>query len=217
MNRLWENYFWAQGDRTLHFPPIEIMSAIPESKFDRIILRTSPQYQEVHNPKRTRRMRHYQRCSQARPKFSSWREPSPTPVNEMLSHVKAAPRQYHIDSQHQFTAPSSVYVSCPIESSMNSSNHSPEAPDRFYPLGEEAVYMLRDGQYTPLRDKKGRVLGDKYVQWTAPASLVDVETSTQEALHQACREIYARETTKMDRYMSWSSQIGTKWTIQKNV
>jgi hypothetical protein len=215
-NRIWENYFWSQGDRNVHFPPIRVMSSVPESKFERIALCAYPP-QQVLPRFSTAGRPHHERCLHVRPHFRQRYHPLPTPHNELYEPTTAATVQYR---GHDVYSETSIRIP-PGFAAQVSPIYRPtydfllDPPDRFYSLGEEAAFILRDGQYTPLRDKNGRVLGDRYVQWAAPTTLVILDASVQEALHQACRKIYVFESTKKGRYLSWSSQVGERWTLKK--
>lgn len=215
-NRIWENYFWSQGDRSVHFPPIRAISSVPESKFERIALCAYPPHQHMLELS-TAGHPHHERCLHVRPHFRQRYQPLPTPHNELYEPATAITVQRRSHSIHPDT---SIRIPPGFEAQVfpiyrPTYDFLLDPPDRFYSLGEEAVFILRDGQYTPLRDKKGRVLGDRYVQWAAPTTLVILDGPVQEALHQACRKIYVFKSTKKGRYLSWSSQVGERWTLKK--
>jgi len=212
INRIWENYFWAHGDREIHLPPVKVMSSVPETKFEQIALCTYLLQQGLPKVRCMGRLNQQGRFHNG-PHLGRRLQPPPTPYDK--SDGKASKLcGSHTTLQTPYLALPMGYVSRALGDQKICYSIPLEAPDRFYALGEEAVFVLRTGQYTPLRDEKGRMLGDRFAQWSRPRALVYVEKSVHKALRRACRQIYVVENTRTDRYMSWSYQVGERWTLK---
>lgn len=186
----------------MHFPPIEILRAVPESRFERIALCSYPQHHTlVHRKPRARA-----RNRQCLPFHDNWTSHLPGPHALVLNEI-----DYESETHQQVDLSFRGLCLNPkilVPQAVNNLSPRPfDAPDRYYPLGEEMVFWYRNGQCTPLRHRDGRLVGDRWLLCYPKGAHVHLEPSVRAVLRVACEAIVIAERNRPGRYLSWTSQV----------
>lgn len=192
------------------------MSAVHESKFERIALCTYPQTYPRQETIVHRKTRLRARNRQSLPFHDNWTShlpPAQQPIPPTTYHktMWKRPSQEQKDLSVQFLCfdpkilvPQAVQNLWPI-SQPRSQLLGP--PDRYYDMGEEAIYVMNNGRCTPMKHGDGKLVCDRWTAWTPSEPVVQIEPIFRVVLRGACAEIVNWEKTRPGRYLSWTSQV----------
>lgn len=191
------------------------MSAVHESRFEHIALcsypTTYPRQQSIMHRKTRLRVRN----RQSLPVHENWKNHLP-PAQQSIPHIEyKESTNWQGTSQQQKDADFQILCFDPKsllpQAVQNFLPHPQpklfDPPDRYYDMGEEAVYVMKNGRCTPLKYADGNPVCDRWSAWSASEPVVRIEPLFRAVLKGACAEIVNWEKTRPGRYLSWTSQV----------